>query len=116
LPDQVAHRHDRERQVVADCVHRRPERADRTEQVDPGAEHPPVAAAQHVDRSRKRRWRRGALPAASGAQSWRHAGAPSVPPRPPRPLPRLRPRPVETSATSPAGLRIGPAPSPVRYR
>ena len=50
LSDQVPHRDDRERQVLADCVEGRPECADPAEQVDPGADHSPVPAAQHFDR------------------------------------------------------------------
>ena len=42
----------RERQVLAYCMQRRPQRTDPAEQVDPGSERPPVPAAQHLDRPR----------------------------------------------------------------
>jgi hypothetical protein len=51
LADQLAHRDHGEREVLAYGVELRPERADRAEQVDPGAEHAPAAPAQDLDRA-----------------------------------------------------------------
>jgi hypothetical protein len=38
-------------EVVADADEAGPERTDRAQQVDPGAEHPPVATTENLDGS-----------------------------------------------------------------